>query len=135
MLPYLGAAQARRELDRSAPELAPTTVNTGVLLQSDPFKDAGMRLTYRTMAVLGTIAENPGASNRRVGEAAGVADQGQTSKLLARLERLGLIVNDGPGHFKGEPNAWSLTDAGRQLQQSIHAHTGASAHSKKKGRE
>ncbi|MGH2880065.1 MAG: TetR family transcriptional regulator [Solirubrobacteraceae bacterium] len=137
VLPYLGATQARRELDRPAP--APVwapAVETGAPLRSDPFKDAGMRLTYRTMAVLGAIAEHPGASNRSVGAAAGVADQGQMSKLLARLERLGLIANSGPGHFKGEPNAWSLTDAGRQLHQSIHAHTSASAHSKqKKGRE
>jgi AcrR family transcriptional regulator/DNA-binding MarR family transcriptional regulator len=135
-LPYLGAARARRELDRSAPRPPAAASEPGAPLQSDPFKDAGMRLTYRTMLVLGTIAEHPGASNRRIGEAAGVSDQGQMSKLLARLQRLGLIHNAGPGHVKGEPNAWSLTDAGRQLEQSIHAHTRASTQSKQqKGRE
>lgn len=135
VLPYLGAAQARRELDRPAPEPAPTADETSVALRSDPFKDAGMRITYRTMTVLGTIAAHPGASNRRLGEAAGVGDQGQMSKLLARLQRLGLVRNEGTGHMRGEPNAWSLTDAGSQLHRSIRAHTGASAHSERKGRE
>lgn len=136
VLPYLGAAQARRELDREAPAASKSSGTSSVPLQQDPFKDAGMRLTYRTMLVLETVAANPGASNRRIGEAAGVGDQGQMSKLLARMERLGLIANRGPGHLKGEPNAWTLTDAGRQLEQSIHAHTSASTENKQqKGRE
>jgi AcrR family transcriptional regulator len=123
VLPYLGAAQARRELDRPLP---PAPARDGEApLRSDPFKDAGMRLTYRTMRVLGAIAASPGASNRGIGEAAGVGDQGQMSKLLARLERLGLIANSGPGHATGEPNKWSLTTAGRQVEQTIRAHTGA----------
>jgi AcrR family transcriptional regulator len=126
VLPYLGAAQARRELERPLP---PAPVRDGEApLRSDPFKDAGMRLTYRTMCVLGAIACRPGASNRQVGEAAGIGDQGQMSKLLGRLERLGLIANSGPGHSTGEPNEWSLTAAGRQVEQSIRAHVGTSAH-------
>ena len=54
----------------------------------------------------------PGISNRVVAERAGVTDQGQISKLLARLERLGLAFNSGNGHAKGEANAWTLTAAG-----------------------
>ncbi len=135
VLPYLGAANARRELERPAPR-AVVASEPNAALRSDPFTDAGMRLTYRTMMVLGTIAAHPGASNRRVGEAAGVSDQGQMSKLLARLERLGLIANRGPGHLRGEPNAWSLTSAGRRLEQSIGAHTSASTENEQqKGRE
>ena len=82
-----------------------------------------MRLTYRTARVLEAIAERPGVSNRMVAEHAGVADQGQISKLLARLERLGLTVNTGAGHSKGEPNAWTLTQTGAQVAHSIRAHS------------
>ena len=62
-------------------------------------------------------------SNREVSDAAGVADQGQISKLLARLEHLGLIVNMGEGHANGEPNAWQLTPKGRAVEQTISRQT------------
>jgi DNA-binding IclR family transcriptional regulator len=78
-----------------------------------------MRLTYRTARVLACIAERPGASNRGVAERAGVADPGQISKLLRRLERLGLAVNTGGGHQSGEPNAWTLTQLGGQVTQRL----------------
>ena len=74
-----------------------------------------MRLTYRTARVLQCIAGEPGASNRVVAEHAGVADPGQISKLLRRLERLGLVANTGGGHLSGEPNAWELTTQGHQV--------------------
>jgi hypothetical protein len=57
VLPYLGPAGARRELDRPAPASASARRDGAQL--SDPFKDAGMRLTYRTVRVLMTIAEHP----------------------------------------------------------------------------
>ena len=82
-----------------------------------------MRLTYRTMLVLEAIATRPGVSNRLVGELAGVSDQGQISKLLARLERLGLTENTGVGHAKGEANAWSLTALGHQIAQRLGTNT------------
>jgi hypothetical protein len=74
--------------------------------------------------VLAAIAAAPGASNRLVAEAAGVVDQGQISKLLARLEHLGLIRNTGVGHVKGEPNAWELTVRGREVQQALSTRPG-----------
>jgi DNA-binding PadR family transcriptional regulator len=74
-----------------------------------------MRLTYRTLRVLTAISEQPGASNREVAVHAEVADQGQISKLLARLERLGLIQNTGEGQPSGEPNAWLLTSRGEEI--------------------
>ncbi len=94
-----------------------------VKAESDPLAGIPMRLTYRTVRVLETIAEQPGVSNRGVGEQAGVSDQGQISKLLARLERLGLASNTGEGHLKGEPNAWTLTPTGRRVAQTIRIHT------------
>jgi hypothetical protein len=67
------------------------------------------------------IAAESGASNRRVGEAAGIHDQGQISKLLGRLGKLGLIHNTGAGQPKGESNAWALTDRGREVQHALGA--------------
>jgi DNA-binding IclR family transcriptional regulator len=81
-----------------------------------------MRLTYRTARVLEAIATWPGVSNRGVGEHAGVSDQGQISRLLARLERLGLAENSGEGHTRGEANEWRLTSRGLQVTQTIRAH-------------
>jgi hypothetical protein len=42
------------------------------------------------------------------------------SKLLARLHHLGLIENNGLRGIRGEPNAWTLTQRGREVQQTIH---------------
>ena len=78
-----------------------------------------MRLTYRTARVLEVVAEYPGASNRLIAEHAEIADQGQVSKLLARLERLGLMRNTGEGHAKGEPNAWRLTALGESVASRL----------------
>ncbi len=123
VLPYLGPAAARREQARPVPRLAavagveraPVELGGG----RDPLAGTGMRLTYRTARVLGCIASQPGASNRVVAEHAGVADPGQISKLLRRLERLGLVVNTGGGHQSGEPNAWRLTAQGRQVAERL----------------
>jgi AcrR family transcriptional regulator len=115
--PYLGAAAAERELAR--PVDARRAVRRGPVV--DPLEGLHMRLTYRTLRVLAAIAVSPGASNRTVAQAAGVADQGQISKLLARLESLGLICNRGVGHLKGEANAWELTARGMEVEQAIHA--------------
>ena len=80
-----------------------------------------MRLTYRTVRVLLAIAQRPGASNRRIGEDAEVHDQGQISKLLTRLHKLGLIENTGAGHAQGAPNEWALTAKGQDVQREIGA--------------
>ena len=69
--------------------------------------------------VLEGIAAHPGASNRLVGDCAEIADPGQISKLLARLERVGLLVNTGGGHARGEPNAWRLTPRGERVARNI----------------
>jgi AcrR family transcriptional regulator len=110
--PYAGAAAARRELDRPVPKAV--MVANGM---RDPFKDLSIRLTYRTARVLATIADEGGASNRMVADSAGITDEGQTSRLLQRLQSAGLIENLGEGHTRGEPNAWWLTKRG----EAIHA--------------
>jgi AcrR family transcriptional regulator/DNA-binding MarR family transcriptional regulator len=118
VLPYRGPAAARRELALPVPAASERGGGDSPF-PTDSFKEAGMRLTYRTMRVLRTIARHPGLSNRRVGELAEISDQGQISKLLSRLERLGMIANQSEGRGRGEPNAWTLTAAGRQLTSSL----------------
>jgi AcrR family transcriptional regulator len=124
VMPYLGAAAARRELDRPLPRLqAERRRAGGVPFLVDPFKAAGMRLTYRTVRALSAIADTPGASNRTIARAAGIEDQGQISKMLARLGRIGLVANSGLGPGTGAPNAWTLTAKGRQVVQAIESHS------------
>ncbi len=120
-LQYLGARAARREQRRPAPapRSAPLSGKASLGAEKDPLDEVDMRLTYRTARVLACIAERPGASNRGVAERAGVADPGQISKLLARLERLGLAVNTGGGHQSGEPNEWKLTPLGSQVARRL----------------
>ena len=127
VLPYQGPAVARRERERLVPEREPAPspvlsvagASPAALAVLDPLRGVPMRLTYRTALVLEQVATHPGASNRVIGEHAGVLDQGQISKLLARLEKLGLLANTGPGPIKGESNAWRLTQLGEQITQHL----------------
>ncbi len=118
VMPYLGQGTARRELQRPVPEF-----HKAQPPRANPLRDLDMRLTYRTVRVLMAIAQHPGASNRQIGEHAGVYDQGQISKLLTRLDKLGLICNTGEGHTKGAPNEWTLTVKGQDVQHAIGAQT------------
>jgi AcrR family transcriptional regulator len=124
VLPYLGVAAARRELTRPVPagSVGASGGTAGGRAVGDPLQGVSMRLTYRTARVLEGLAERPGASNREVAERAGIHDAGQVSKLLRRLESLGLLANSGEGHAKGEPNAWALTPRGERVARSIRIH-------------
>ena len=135
VLPYQGSPAADREL--RAPKQKPR--NPSAPPRVDALRDLEMRLTYRTMRVLLAIGElerpptqgskggratgaqtdDQAPSNRQVAAAAGIADQGQISKLLARLQTLGLIENTGGDHAKGEPNAWHLTAKGHGVTKTL----------------
>jgi AcrR family transcriptional regulator len=127
LLPYLGPAAARRELTRPSP----SGEGPPPARPSDPLRDLHMRLTYRTLRALLAVGElSDGAtagrvsahpSNRAVADAAGIRDQGQVSKLLARLEQLGLVRNAVEERVKGEPNAWVLTERGEQVRATLSA--------------
>jgi AcrR family transcriptional regulator len=122
VLPYLGPHAARRErgsgtFEQPAGLKSPTRLAD--LFGDDPLAEVPMRLTYRTALVLQAAATHPGASNRAIGELADVHDQGQISKLLGRLQRIGLLANTGVGHTKGEPNAWRLTELGERVTQQL----------------
>ncbi len=115
VLPARGPAAARRELTRPAPTYAPAAP----AFPRDPLRDLNMRLTYRTARVLEAIALAMGANNAQIGARAGIADQGQISKLLGRLARVGLVENTGVGQVAGGANAWYLTHTGSELVEAI----------------
>ncbi len=115
VLPYLGQAVAQKELERSVPRRQEAPRERF----RDPLGDLEMRLTYRTVRVLSAVASNPASSNRQVGQAAGIEDQGQISKLLARLRKLGLVENTDIDPGKGAPNAWALTTKGKGVMQTV----------------
>jgi AcrR family transcriptional regulator/DNA-binding MarR family transcriptional regulator len=122
VLPYLGVRAASRELTRPAPQVRSEQDTSRSPSESrDPMAGLSMRLTYRTVRVLVVIGEHPGASNREIAARSGVADQGQISKLLARLARLGLVENTGEGQEKGGSNAWHLTPRGARVERATRA--------------
>jgi AcrR family transcriptional regulator len=120
--PYLGPVAARKELERPAPATPRPVPRYG----ADLFKGLPIRFTYRTARVLSTIAEEGRQgrypSNRHIADSSGIADDGQMSRLLRRLQECELIENRGVGHAKGEPNAWVLTQRGQAIQTAIAVH-------------
>jgi AcrR family transcriptional regulator len=139
VLPYLGAEIAQRELERPGPRPLRRTARRGkrdyrgegVLPggAGNPLAEVPVRWTYRTARVLEAVAEYPGASNRVIGQVAETSDQGQISKLLLRLEKLGLVQNTAKGGHKptGEPNAWCLTARGREIEFALRVRPGDGA--------
>jgi DNA-binding MarR family transcriptional regulator len=117
--PYLGGGAARRELRRPAANgtRAPARRSAGL----NPLEGLDTRVTYRTMRVLAAIGAEAGLSNSDVSERAGVSDQGQISRMLVRLTRLGLIENTGAGQAGGVANAWRLTLRGRELERAMRS--------------
>jgi AcrR family transcriptional regulator len=123
VLPYRGHGAAARELQRpprlpngrSSPRVrgGASARLTGTRLVNPDF-----RLTIRTQMALAAVAELGGRgsapSNREVSDVAEISDQGQVSRLLARLEGLGLLTNTG-GQTLGAPNAWRLTPKGEEV--------------------
>jgi AcrR family transcriptional regulator/DNA-binding MarR family transcriptional regulator len=125
VLPYRGHAAAARELQHPASQPAPDIRATDKSRVSGPVgRISGSRAifkpTLRTQLVLAAVAEHPGASNRELSDHAQIVDQGQISKLLARLEGHGLLTNTG-GETQGNPNAWQLTAHGEATLQASNA--------------
>lgn len=112
VLPYLGPPAARRELARPQSQLEPASRVVSI----NPLVGLEMRLTYRTARVLSAIGSHPECSNRRVAQMADISDAGQASKLLARLEHLGLIERNGSEQIR---NSWRLTPRGEAIERFI----------------
>ncbi|HEY1687499.1 MAG TPA: TetR/AcrR family transcriptional regulator [Solirubrobacteraceae bacterium] len=126
VLPYEGAAAARRQIKRDAPNalvLAPER-DVASTAELDPLASLPMRLTYRTARVLQAVAKltepGVGVSNRQIAEHAGIGDVGQASKLLKRLAQHGLLENVAVGNReRGEANQWLLTQTGQRVVQCV----------------
>jgi DNA-binding MarR family transcriptional regulator len=120
VLCHVGTAAARKELER--PVISPHSPNDPWAATDGVLAARGVRLTDRTILVLSAIATlsraGGGPSNREVARAAGIADQGQTSKLLSRLCRQGLIEN-APMEVQLRANAWRLTPDGEAVVRSL----------------
>ncbi len=128
--PYLGQAAAQAELEGRASGSAEATTKGLELTRAREISRAAelpIRVTHRTTLVLRTIARTPYSNNREVAQTAGIADEGQASKLLARLERQGVIENVGIGAARGEPNAWLLTASGRRAIELLDDSSNARA--------
>jgi hypothetical protein len=122
VLPYLGVAASQREQRRRVPVAKSfDVVSDGQVSTagSDVLAALPMRMTFRTANVLQALAEHPGQSNRGVADLVGISDQGQISKLLSRLARLGLLSNAG---VVGERNRWELTATGSRVTRSIKSY-------------
>jgi DNA-binding HxlR family transcriptional regulator len=109
LAPYLGQAAARVELAGSsgAGELSPRAAELPLPLP--------IPVTHRTTLVLRAISCTPLSSNREIARAAGLTDEGQTSHLLRRLERRGLIEHVTPHSGSRRKKAWLLTPCGRRV--------------------
>jgi AcrR family transcriptional regulator/DNA-binding PadR family transcriptional regulator len=151
VLPYRGREAAARELARPLPELPalPELVELPVSAArpersgDSPEPGAGgsedgagrpapgqgalepvaIRPTKRTYMVLASVAEHGGANNRRVAAGAEIHDDAQISRLLARLEGLGLVENTG-GRRAGLAKSWWLTAAGEEFLRTGRARAG-----------
>jgi DNA-binding MarR family transcriptional regulator len=121
-LPFLGARTARRELD--ATRVAAAARDTASAQSDDAslglVRDSTGRLNSRTVSVLSTIAAEPDLNSRQLAARAGPNDDGHASRLLTRLERLGLIENVRDPGSRCAPKAWRLTAAGVNLQAPLN---------------
>jgi AcrR family transcriptional regulator/DNA-binding MarR family transcriptional regulator len=126
VLPYRGRAAAARELQRPSSKAGPGLRPADKSRFSGPAgrtsgSRADFRLTVRTHAVLAALAEAGGRgfspSNREVSELVHVSDQGQISRLMARLAEQGLAENTA-GRVQGAAKAWRLTPQGEEV---VHA--------------
>jgi AcrR family transcriptional regulator len=120
LTPYLGPAAAASELARAATSEAAGGERE---IEREAFAGLQMRLTHRTVSVLRAIADlegdGDGPSNAQIARRAGIADAGQTSKLLARLAQRGLIVKRRRPGRRGDANSWRLTPEGAELERAL----------------
>ena len=128
VLPYRGSAAASKELERPVPRPPLRAVRRdGDGLSRRPLSVASpvdYRLTVRTQMALAAVGGRPGLNNREVSEIIGLADQGQISRMMKRLQTQGLVEN-AQGHTNRQVKAWRLTrdgeaviDAHRPLKQA-----------------
>jgi DNA-binding MarR family transcriptional regulator len=121
LAPYLGPAATRVEL-------AGSSAAADVSQPADPPLPLPIPVTYRTTLVLRAIARVPLSSNREIARAAELTDEGQTSHLLRRLERRGLIEHVTPHSGSRRKKAWLLTPCGRRVVELLSFGTATAPH-------
>jgi AcrR family transcriptional regulator len=117
VLPYLGPYAAGEELSRPAPDPPARPSPRAGGPSGRVLERLNTRLTYRTVRCLLFVSEHPDASNREIAQGAEVNDEGQASKLLARLADLDLLGKRSPG--PGKPNEWRLTEYGEKVLRAV----------------
>jgi AcrR family transcriptional regulator len=136
VLRYEGPAAAERELTLQRGQESSGIVTSssvdgggsgrdGMGVSLDVLKSSKLRVTYRTLRVLEAIAQlggedGPYPSNAQIAEHADIADQGQMSKLLWRLQGQELIeeVSGNAGHQTGMAYQWCLTGFGKEVERA-----------------
>jgi len=121
--PYLDQRGVAREIARGE-ALAAELLAAGVRERARPAAGAleipDLLLdprAHRARACLLYLAERPGASNRQVARAVGVARDAHISTLLARLRGMGLVVKRAGR--PGGPNAWSPSAYGLRVAHAL----------------
>ncbi len=113
VLPFLGVKAARRELAAAQG----STRSSDETADLDLVKDRAGGLNSRASLVLSVIGGEPGLSSRELASRTGLKDEAYMSRLLARLERLGLTEDTRVGRFRAK--AWKLTTTGQKLEEAI----------------
>lgn len=119
--PYLGAEAACEEA-ASSPPTSERQANSRPTAKA--WNKGEFRVTTRTVRVLRAIASEPGASNQAIAKGAGIKDPGQISKLLRRLEGLGLVINLDEELAGGVTKSWYLTDRGAEFDHATRSWPG-----------
>ncbi|HEY2569822.1 MAG TPA: TetR/AcrR family transcriptional regulator [Solirubrobacteraceae bacterium] len=114
VMPSLGATAAREELSRPLPALS-SWPRRRARREHASASAAPLRMTHRAGQVLAFLVDFPRQSNRAIAHGIGVGDEGQISRLLAKLESAGLIANARPEHPRGAANAWHLSAQGAHV--------------------
>ena len=122
-LPYLGQVRAKAELRRAPMPVSRQRPPAQRPRLDESLRDTKIRLTYRTIRALGAISDRPGESNLGVSSRVWHQRPGPVSKLLSRLQALGLIENRGQGSPLGLPNAWYITTHGSDLVDATRVST------------
>ena len=114
-----------QQLANTIQQQTPTSASASAADETEPqalHGPPGELTAQRTRTCLLYLAEHTDASNRAIGEAAGLPHKSQTSKLLSQLRQGNLVTvhRDGPG----AQNKWRLAPRGQQLAETLTNPTG-----------
>ncbi len=123
VFPFLGAKEAAEVAkigNRRAHAIARERFSRPPVLRVPIPKQLHHARASRARACVLYLAENPGASNRKIASGIGIRHLGQASTLLARLEEIEVLTKRPGG--AGRPNAWRLSSQGEEIARSLMRH-------------